>query len=396
MRDATRLLHFDAAPADPWRPVATPIYQTATFEQESASDLGAYDYTRSGNPTRAVLETHLAALEGGCRAFAFASGMAALSAVTRLASAGDHVIAGDDIYGGTYRLLSRILPRHHIEVSHVDTTDPNAVAAAFRRNTRLLLIETPTNPFQRVSDVAALANLAHERGALLAVDSTLMPPSLQRPLELGADIVVHSATKYLCGHSDVMAGSVAVANESVAEQVYLVQNGEGTGLAPFDSWLLLRGLKTLGLRVERQQQNACRVADFLAAHPLVRRVHFPGLTDHPGHVLHRRQARGPGALVSFETGSVALSQRLVEATRLYTISVSFGSVCSLASLPCRMSHASIPAEVRARNAFPEDLVRLSIGIEDVDDLIEDLQQALTLAARAVPAATEPEKAEVTA
>lgn len=381
---STRLAAFDQCPGNPHRPVATPIYQTATFEQESALDFGQYDYSRSGNPTRAVLEEALADLEGGPRAFAFASGLAALTAITRLLSAGDEILAGDDLYGGAYRLFSRILPRSGVSVRYVDATDPATLERAIGPRTRLIHIETPTNPRLRIVDLRAAADIAHRHGALLSVDSTAMSPYLQRPLELGADLVMHSATKYLCGHSDVTAGAVIPNDPKLAEALYLIQNGEGAGLGPFDSYLLLRGLKTLSLRLDRQQSSARRIAEFLRGHPRVRHAWFPGLDDHPDAALHASQARGPGAVISFETGSLETSRRIAEATRLFAITVSFGGIGSSISLPCRMSHASIPAAIRSAVDLPEDLIRLSIGIEDPADLIADLTQALAAASHPAP------------
>jgi cystathionine beta-lyase len=375
MKPSTQIVNFDPCPRDPFSPSATPIYQTATFVQESAVECGEYDYTRSGNPTRRVLEDQLARLEGASRAFAFASGMAALNATTSLAGSGDEILAGSDLYGGTYRLLDKVLPRLGIATRYVDASDLDAIRSAWNPNTRLVLVETPTNPLQRIADLQALAELAHAGGALLAVDNTMMSPYLQNPLELGADLVIHSATKYLGGHGDVTGGFVVVKDESLGEQIAFAQNAEGTGLAPFESWLLLRGMKTLSVRIDRQQANAQRIAEYLAGHPDVCKVHYPGLPDHPGYETHRRQARGAGALIGFETGSVDFSRRIAESTSLFSISVSFGSVSSLISLPCRMSHASIPEEVRSTRRLPEDLVRLSIGIEDVGDLIADLHQA---------------------
>ncbi len=376
MHPSTELVHFDPAPGDPLRPTATPIYQTATFSQVDADGQGLYDYSRSGNPTRSVLQQQLARLEGGCAAFVFSSGMTALSTLTGLLEAGDHIVTGDDLYGGTYRLLDRVSRRHGLTSTAVDLTDLDAVRAALRSRTRLLLVETPTNPLQRISDLRGLAAICQAHGCLLAVDNSLLSPLLQKPLELGADLVVHSATKHLAGHSDVTAGVLAVKDPELATRLAFLQNAEGTALGPFDSWLLLRGLKTLSVRLERQQANARRVAAFLAAHQAIKRVHYPGLPGHPGAALHRSQAQGPGAVISFETGHLALSRQVVEATRLFSISVSFGNVCSFISLPCRMSHASIPATVRAERALPEDLVRLSIGIEAAEDLLADLAQAL--------------------
>ncbi len=383
VKPATQLARFAAASGDPFAATAAPLYQTATFAQDSAVETGPYDYTRSGNPTRTVLEERLAQLEGAARALAYGSGVAALAAVVRTVASragGGEVLAGLDLYGGTYRLLSRLLAAEGIAVRYVDATEPAAVAAALSPRTRLLLVETPSNPLLKIADLAALADLAHAHGALLAVDNTLLTPYFQRPLGLGADLVVHSATKALAGHGDVTAGIVAVADPALALELAFRRNAEGTALAPFEAWLLLRGLKTLAVRLERQEENALRVARFLARRQLVRRVHYPGLPGHPGHALQRTQATGFGSLVSFETGSVERSRRIAEATEIFTLSVSFGSVGSLVSLPCRMSHASIPAEVRATRELPEDLVRLAVGIEDAGDLEADLEQALAAGA----------------
>jgi cystathionine beta-lyase len=372
----TQLVTAAPDPGDPYRPTNVPIYQTATFAQPSAVDCGRYDYARSGNPTREALEAQIARLEGGTRGFAFASGLAALTAVARRLGPGDEVLAHEDLYGGTHRLFSRILSRNGIVVRYADLTDLPGAAAAFSPRTRLVHIESLTNPRLQVCDVRGLAALAHERGALLSVDSSALSPYLQQPLSLGADFVVHSATKYLCGHSDVTAGLVVVADPELADDLYLVQNGEGAVLGPFDAFLLLRGLKTLAVRLDRQQATAARLASWLQAHPAVRCVHFPGLPGHPGAAVLARQASGPGASLSFETGSFDRSRAVVEALRLFTISVSFGSLSSTVSLPCRMSHASIPAEARQALALPEDLVRISVGLEDEGDLRDDLEQAL--------------------
>jgi cystathionine beta-lyase len=382
VKPATELLAFDACPGDPFRPLATPIYQTATFDQPGALEPGPYDYSRSGNPTRAVLETQLARLDRGTRAFAFASGLAALTAVTRLLRPGDELVAGDDLYGGSYRLFSRLLAPQGVVVRYADLTDDAAAAAAITQGTRLVHVESMTNPLLRVPDLRRLAALAHRRGARLCVDASALTPYLQRPLELGADIVVHSATKYLAGHGDVTAGSVAVVDERLADEIAFVQNAEGAGLAPFDAFLLLRGMQTLAVRVERQQASAHRVASYLRGRGLA--VRYPGLRSDPGHARLRTQSRGAGAVVSFETGAVDPSARLVDSLRLFSTSVSFGSIHSSASLPCRMSHAAIPAEVRRARHLPEDLVRLSIGLEDPADLISDLEQALGAAGLARP------------
>ncbi len=389
MRFETELVQFDAAPGDPYGPTVTPLYQTATFKRESFDEEPEYDYTRSGNPTRRVLEDHLARLEGGLRSATFASGMAALSAVTSLVKTGETILAGVDLYGGTYRLFTRVLEGLGIGVRYVDTTDLEAVREALDRDRpRLALIETPTNPLLRVTRIREVAALVHARGGLLAVDNSLPSPYLQRPLEHGADLVVHSATKYLSGHSDVTAGAVVWRDEELGKRVLFHQNAVGKALAPFEAWLLLRGVKTLALRVDRQQESAAKVASFLAVHPRVTRVHYLGLPTHPDRDAHFAQARGAGGVLGFETGSVELSTRLVESVRLFGITVSFGGVASSISLPARMSHASIPAEVRRSRHLPEDLVRVSIGIEHVDDLVADLAQALDAASVSVPCKTE--------
>lgn len=378
MKISTRCVLTDRL-ADPYGAIAPPIYQTATFRQPTATEFGEYDYTRSGNPTRALLEQQLAELEEGGYACAFASGMAAITALTRLSEQGEEIIAGDDLYGGTIRLLEKALPRQGIAVRYVDTTDLRAVQAALTTQTRLILIETPSNPLLRISDIRGLAAIARTNRVLLAVDNSMLSPCHQRPLTLGADLVVHSATKSLCGHSDVMAGVVITSDLALHERIAFQQNAEGAGLSPFDSWLLLRGIKTLAIRVERQNKTALKVAQFLESSGKVERVYHPGLMNHPGREIHRSQSDGDGAVVTFTTGDKEFSKRIVESTKLFTIAVSFGAVGSTISLPCRMSHASIPETLRDRLAPPADLVRLSVGIEDENDLIEDLQRAFTMA-----------------
>jgi cysteine-S-conjugate beta-lyase len=375
MKTSTRCVQLGVA-NDIHGAIVPPIYQTATFEQPTATDFGDYDYTRSGNPTRAILEQQLAILEDAQYASAFGSGMAALTALTRMVRPGEEIIAGDDLYGGTVRLLERIKSAQNVKVHYVDTTDANAVRRISSPQTRLILIETPSNPLFRISDIQALSGIAREVGALLAVDNSMLSPVFQRPLNFGADIVIHSATKFLCGHSDVTAGAVITNDKSVHDEIAFQQNAEGSGLSPFESWLLLRGLKTLALRIERQNESARKVAEFLQSRTSISRVYYPGLETHEGYQIHRRQSEGDGAVVSFVTADAEFSARVVEATRLFRIAVSFGSVGSTISLPCRMSHASIPLSLRGRLGPPDDLVRLSVGIEDVDDLIEDLGQAL--------------------
>lgn len=371
----TQLVHYNPNPLDPYHPNVTPIYQTATFSQHSENGDDKYDYTRSGNPTREVVEQQIAWLESGRDGFVFSSGMAAITAVMGLFSHGDHIIAGNDLYGGTHRLLTQCLPKRGLQHTFVDTTDISAVSASLRPNTRLILIETPSNPLQKISDIAELANLAHRHGILLVVDNTFLSPWLQQPLILGADIVIHSATKHLSGHSDVTAGAVVVNNAQLAKELAFIQNAEGAGLAPFDCWVLQKGLKTLGLRIERQQNSAEKIAHYLQNHPQVKQVYYPGLATHQGWEIQRRQARGGGTVISFAMHSEELSQKLVKSTQLFIRSVSFGSLSSLISLPCRMSHASVSSEQRL---FSANLVRISIGIEDPSDLIGDLEQALNL------------------
>src|SRR5262249_40885333 len=374
MKTATQCVHFDSND-DPHCSISPPIYQTATFRQPSADEFGEYDYTRSGNPTRSLVERQIARLEGAEYASAFASGMAAISALTRFVGVGEEIIAGDDLYGGTVRLLDQILPRQGIGVRYVDVTDVSAVRENLNPLVKMILIETPSNPTMRVADIRALAGVALESGALLAVDNSMLSPCFQKPLKLGADVVVHSATKYLCGHSDVTGGALVTNDYDLHRRIAFDQNAEGAGLSPFDSWLLLRGMKTLSLRVERQNESALKIAEFLSRHQSVDRVYYPGLASHPGHEIHRNQSKGDGAVISFTTGAVEVSRRVVEATGLFDIAVSFGSVSSTISLPCRMSHASIPQALRDRLAPPPDLVRISVGIEDVGDLIEDLSRA---------------------
>ena len=376
MKMATRLVHFDAAPKDPYRPKVTPIYQTATFEQESADSLGEYDYSRSGNPTRTVLEEQMAALEGGVRGLCYASGMAAITSVMRLLSAGDEIISDFDLYGGTSRLFAKVLPRAGVTIRYVDASDLTAVAAAVNAKTKMIYVETPTNPYLRVVDLAALSAIAKSSGALFAIDNSVMSPYLQNPLALGADIVIHSATKFLCGHSDVTAGVVVVKDALVAQLVYFLQNAEGTALGPFDSFLLLRGLKTLKVRIDAQQKSALAIAKFLAQHPKVHEVHYPGLSTHPDHDVHMRQARGGGSLLSFTAGTAKAAKTIAEQSELFSISLSFGSVQSSISIPLKMSHSSVTAEMTSVRKPPPDMLRLSIGIEDESDLIADLSRCL--------------------
>jgi cystathionine beta-lyase len=388
MKFASQLVQYEAARGDRYRPTATPIYQTATFEQEHADRFGEYDYSRSGNPTRKVLEELVAKLEGGQRGFAFASGMAAITAVTRTLRSGDEILADSDLYGGTCRLFTRVLERSGITAHYADAGDLAGFAAKITPRTRIIFAESPTNPLLRVLDLRALAVLAHANNALLVVDNSLMSPYLQRPLELGADIVLHSATKFLCGHADVTGGMVVVNDARLAADIAFLQNAEGNALAPFDCFLVQRGLKTLKLRMDAQQRNAQAIAEFLAADSRVARVFYPGLERDPCCQLLHSQASGAGSVLSFTAHSVEAAKAIAEKAKMFHICVSFGSVHSTISLPGWMSHASVPAEIAAARELPPELVRISVGIEDSDDLIADLDQALAVASGGAPSAAK--------
>jgi len=380
---ATRIIHPSAKSGDPYGATNAPLYQTATFAQPSATTFGEYDYNRSGNPTRTLLEEQMAELEGADGAYAFGSGMAALAAVTRLVANGERIVAGDDIYGGTSRLLMDVVPKQGIEVVNVDMTDLGAVKAAITKNTKMVMLESPTNPRMEITDIASISKMAKEVGAIVVVDNSIMAPVFQCPLALGADISMTSATKFIAGHSQVTGGILAVKGEQLCKDVYFIQNAEGGGLGPFDCWLCLLGIKTMALRMQKQQENCQKIAEFLEKHPLVKKVNYPGLASHPGYELHNKQASGAGSLLSFSTGSLEASKIIVEDTKFFKITVSFGNTTSLISLPCFMSHASIPAEVREARGLPDDLVRISAGIEDADDLIADLDAAMSKAMAAV-------------
>jgi cystathionine beta-lyase/cystathionine gamma-synthase len=353
-----------------------PIYATSTFTQEAPGAHKGFEYSRSGNPTRAALETCLAALEGGEQGLAFASGLAASTAVFSLLRPGDEVAAAGDLYGGTYRLLERVFKPWGLVPRYTDDPRPEGFRAIITPATRLVWIETPTNPLLQIVDIAALAQLAHQTGAMLAVDNTFASPYLQQPLRMGADLVVHSTTKYLGGHSDVVGGAV-IGSRAVLERVQFYQNAAGGVPGPFDAWLTLRGLKTLAIRMDRHCANAGRLAEWLAEQPGVDRVYYPGLKTHPGHDLARTQMRGFGGMISVRlAGGGAAARQLLTRTRLFSLAESLGGVESLISQPATMTHASIPAEIRRARGIDDGLVRLSVGIEDFDDLRNDLRSAL--------------------
>ncbi|GAC1302375.1 MAG: cystathionine gamma-synthase [Vulcanimicrobiaceae bacterium] len=376
MKFSTRAIHAgqDADPAT--GATIVPIYQTSTYTQSAVGEHKGYDYSRSVNPTRTALETQLAALEDARYCSAFASGMAATSAVMNLLSAGDHVVVGDDLYGGTYRIFSRVFARYGIDFTYVDLADPVVTRAALRPNTKLIWAETPTNPLLRLVDIASLAAL-RPAGALLAVDNTFASPYFQAPLELGADIVVHSTTKYIGGHSDAIGGA-AISNDAVvAQTIKFHQNAVGGVPGPFDAFLVMRGAKTLALRMREHARNAALVAEFLAGRDDVERVYYPGLPAHPQHELAKRQMRGFGGMVSFvPRGDAARAFAFARATKLFSLAESLGGVESLVGIPARMTHGSIPQAEREARGISDSLVRLSVGIEDPGDLIDDLRQAL--------------------
>ena len=374
---STDAVHAGQDPDPRTGAVTPPLYQTSTYQQEALGKprLG-YEYARTQNPTRAALETNVATLEGGTHALAFASGLAAIGTILQLLQAGDHVVCTDNVYGGTYRLADRVWRRFGLEFSFVDTSKPDAVERAMQPRTRLLFVESPTNPILTLSDLAALSGLAHARGVSLVVDNTFMTPFFQRPLQLGADLVVHSTTKYLNGHSDMVGGVVVVNDSSIAERLRFLQNAAGAVPGPFDCWLVLRGVKTLALRMMQHDRNARELARVLAGHPKVRRIYYPGLATHPQHELACRQASGFGGMISLELGSRDNARAFMEGLRLFLLAESLGGVESLVCHPASMTHASVPAAERERLGISEGLVRLSVGIEDVEDLVRDVEQAL--------------------
>ncbi|HEY8678905.1 MAG TPA: cystathionine gamma-synthase [Candidatus Dormibacteraeota bacterium] len=375
---STRAIHAGQEPDPLTGAVVVPIYQTSTYAQSGVGRHKGYEYSRTANPTRTALERCIAALEGGRHGLAFASGMAAESAIMQLLKPGDHTIAGDDLYGGTYRLFRRLLEPMGLTFSFVDASDPRTVEEAWTDRTRMVWLESPTNPLLKLVDIAAVSRLAHAHDALVVVDNTFMSPYLQQPLALGADIVVHSATKFLGGHSDVILGVLAVDQDDLRERLAFIQNAAGGVPGPMDAWLVLRGIKTLAVRMREHDRNARLIAEFLSEHDKVERVFYPGLPTHPQHALAKRQMSGFGGMISFEVkGGLEAAHRVVEGTRLFTLAESLGGVEALIELPAAMTHASIPAETRRAHGVADGLVRISVGIEDVADLISDLDRALS-------------------
>jgi len=373
---ATIAIHTGSEPDESTGSVTVPIYQTSTYAQDALGKNKGYEYARTQNPTRSALERNIAALEGARFGFAFASGMAAIDATLRLVKAGEHVVVSDNTYGGTARLFNRILSNYGIEFDYVDTAEPLNVEAAIKPNTKMVFLETPTNPVMIVTDLKEISEIAHRAGARVVCDNTFLSPYLQRPLEFGVDIVVHSTTKYLNGHSDGIGGIVVLNDEDDANWIGFVQNSAGAILSPFDSWLVMRGTKTLALRMEQHDKSGRAVAAFLEEHPKVRKVYYPGSASHPQHALARRQQRGFGGMVAFDVGSLAAAKTVLEAVRLCTLAESLGGVETLISHPATMTHASVDEAKRERLGITDGLVRISVGIEDTDDIIADLDQAL--------------------
>jgi len=374
---STDAVHAGQEPDPTTGAVTVPIYQTSTYVQEELGKHKGFEYARTQNPTRFALEKNLAVLERGARGFAFASGMAAITAVGTLLKQGDHVVASNNMYGGTYRLFEKVLAPYGLSFTYVNTGDLAAVEKAFKPATRMLFMETPTNPSMIISDLRALAKMTRSKNALLVVDNTFMTPYFQRPLELGAHLVVHSTTKYLNGHSDMVGGVVISNDEAASERLQFVQNAAGAVPGPFDCWLCLRGVKTLALRMERHEQNARAIAEWLSNQPKLKRILYPGLKSHPGHELHKSQASGFGGMIAFDTGSIEKGAAVLRRARLFALAESLGGVESLISHPATMTHASVPREDRERVGLTDGLVRISVGIEDLEDLIHDLEYCLS-------------------
>lgn len=373
---STVCIHAGQEPDPTTGAIITPIYQTSTYVQDALGQHKGYEYGRTHNLTRATLEANLAAIEHGKAAFAFASGLAATSAMMTMLQSGDHVVVTDNTYGGTYRLFERVLRKGGLDFTYVDTSDLAAIEAAIRPSTKLLFLESPTNPVLRLTDITAACEVAHRHGVAVVVDNTFASPCVQQPIDMGADLVLHSTTKFLNGHSDSIGGVVVAVRDEHIEWLRFVQNAQGAILSPMDSWLVLRGTKTLPLRMERHNANALALAEFLSAQPKVTRVHYPGLASHPQHALARRQMRGFGGLISLELGDIERSRTFLNSLRLMALAESLGGVETLVSHPASMTHASVPRDRRLAMGLTDDMVRISVGVEDLDDLKEDLAQAL--------------------
>ncbi|RDY69986.1 bifunctional cystathionine gamma-lyase/homocysteine desulfhydrase [Halobacillus sp. SY10] len=376
MRKKTQLIHGGITGDEKTGAVSVPIYQVSTYKQDGVGQHRGYEYSRTGNPTRFALEELIKDLEGGHKGFAFGSGMAAITAVLMTFNHGDHVIFTDDVYGGTYRLVSKVIQRFGLEASFIDTSDVDNIKSAITDRTKAIYVETPTNPLLKVTDLEKVSALANEQDLTFIVDNTFSTPYWQNPIEFGADIVLHSATKYLGGHSDVVAGLVVVNNEQLAEDVHFVLNSTGGVLGPQDSWLLMRGIKTLGIRMEEIEENTRQFVEFLQELPEVTDIYYPGLDHHKGSGVHQKQARGNGGMISFDVGSGEKADQVLRNVKYFTLAESLGAVESLISVPAMMTHASIPKERRAELGITDGLVRVSIGLEDIEDLKEDFLQAL--------------------
>jgi cystathionine beta-lyase/cystathionine gamma-synthase len=381
-RFATRAVHAGQRPDESTGAIMPPIYQTSTYVQSALGIHKGFEYARTRNPTRDALERNIAALEGGTHGIAFASGMAAIDAALRLFSSGDHIICGDNVYGGTHRLMTQVLERIGLRFSFVDTRDPGNVERALTAATKMVFVETPTNPMMHLTDLAAVARIVRRHNAILAVDNTFATPVFQRPLELGAELIVHSTTKYLNGHSDVVGGMVVTTREDLAERLAYLQNAAGAVPGPLDCWLSLRGTKTLCVRMERHDRSGRQLAQWLENHRAVPQVYYPGLTSHPQHELACRQMQGFGGMISLDLGSLDRARAMVDATRVFALAESLGGVESLIGHPVTMTHATVPRELRESTGLSLGLVRLSVGLEDVDDLTADLDQALHAALKA--------------
>jgi len=376
-RFETRAIHAGCEPDSGTGAIMTPIFQTSTYVQESPGKHKGYDYSRTHNPTRTALEKNIASLEEGGYGLAFSSGLSAILAVTQLLNAGDHVICCDDVYGGTFRLFDKVLKRYALESDFIDLTNPQSLERYITSNTKLVWLESPSNPLLKLIDIEAVAHIAKKKNILIAVDNTFATPFFQKPLKLGADIVMHSTTKYLNGHSDVIGGALVTNNKELYDKLQFLQNAAGAVPGPFDCFLVLRGIKTLAVRMERHAGNAMKIAQFLEGHPKVRRVIYPGLRSHPQHELAKKQMAGFGGIITFFIkGGLAAARRFLERVKIFSLAESLGGVESLIEHPAIMTHASLPKEVREKTGISDELIRVSVGIENVDDLIEDLESAL--------------------